>query len=295
MEVVGFATNDGAGFALLDEAIAEIGAEGEAVIAEEGGEIKLRMRGEFPGVGGGGKEIVSAVELAIFDGVIGDGDIDGDEAGNVRKAVVGGAVESEFVTREFELAIAVEFVLLTMLETVEEAVAVGKFGDEPGVGGRILRAPGGDEIEVAIVGGELEEIVEALMGDVGGGEVDGVVAFADVEGATVDGHGFDGGRNEDVGVRVAVAVRVGGEVVRVEEIADLEELRDGLAMIGGDSGSEILRGFDAAGSGFDGEARERDGSAGAAGVRVEELVVNDDGLRRVGSEGRRRRSDHGDG
>jgi hypothetical protein len=79
-------------------------------------------------------------------------------------------------------------------------------------------------------------------------------------------------------------VRVGGKIVGIEKIADLVELRDGLAMIPRDAGREILRGFDATGRGFDGKAGNRDGDAGAAGIRVEDLIVDDDVFGRIGCE-----------
>jgi len=90
-------------------------------------------------------------------------------------------------------------------------------------------------------------------------------------------------------------VGVGGEEVGEEEVADLEKLGDGFAVIAGDTGSEILRSLDAAGSGFDGKAGDGDGSTGAARVGVEDLIVNNDGLRGIGSERRRRARDYGDG
>ena len=87
---------------------------------------------------------------------------------------------------------------------------------------------------------------------------------------------------------------VGGKIVGIEKIADLVELRDRLAVISGDARSEILRGFDAAGSGFDGKAGDRDGDAGAAGIGVEDLIVDDDVLGGIGSE-RGRSGGAGDG
>ena len=87
---------------------------------------------------------------------------------------------------------------------------------------------------------------------------------------------------------------VGGEIVGIEKIADLVELRDGLAVISGDAGREILRGFDAAGCGLDGEAGNRDGDAGATGIGVEDLIVDDDVFGGIGSE-RGRSGGAGDG
>ena len=133
-----------------------------------------------------------------------------------------------------------------MLESIEIAVAVGSFDGDEGVCGGIARAPSGDEIDVAIVKGELREGVEAAARDVGRGEVDGVIPFPHVERAAIDGDGFDDRRDEEIGIGVAVAVGVGGEIVGIEKIADLIELSDGLAVISGDARGEILRSFDAA-------------------------------------------------
>jgi len=199
------------------------------------------------------------------------------------------------VLAEFELAVAVEFVLLAMLETFEEAVAVGGFGGEESVRVGIFGGPAGDQVDVAIIAGELEEGVEALARDVGGGEVDGVITFADVEGTTIDGDGFDGGRNQKIGIGIAVAVSVGGEIVGKKKIAYLEKLGDGFAVIAGYTGSEILRSFDTAGSGFDGKPGDGNGSTGAAGIGVEDLIANDDGLRWIGGERRRRGGNNSDG
>jgi hypothetical protein len=62
----------------------------------------------------------------------------------------------------------------------------------------------------------------------------------------------------------------------------LDELGDGLAMVAGDAGGEVLGRLDASGGGFDGQAGDGNGSAGTAGVRVKKIVADLDALRRVG-------------
>ena len=115
---------------------------------------------------------------------------------------------------------------------------------------------------------------------IGGGQIDGVIALAHVERAAVDSDAVDGQRNQRIRIGVAVTVRVGGQIVGIQKVADLEVLRNGLAMVAGDSGSEILRRLDASRGGFDGKARNGDRRARAAGIGVEHLVMNDDALRR---------------
>ncbi len=82
---------------------------------------------------------------------------------------------------------------------------------------------------------------------------------------------------------------IGGEVVWIEKITDLKVLSDGFSVIPGNARSKILRGLDSSRCGFNGKSGDRDRSAGPTGIRVQHLVVNDDALRGIGSQKRRRR------
>ena len=53
-------------------------------------------------------------------------------------------------------------------------------------------------------------------------------------------------------------------------------------MVAGHAWSEVLRRFDAAGSGLDRQPGERDRRARTAGISVEDLVANENALRRIG-------------
>src|SRR5579862_1573247 len=98
-----------------------------------------------------------------------------------------------------------------------------------------------------------------------------MVAFANVECAAVHCDAFDDAGDINVGVRVAVAVGVGGKVVRNEVTADLDELRDRFAVIAGHAGRKILWGLDAAGSGLDGIAGNGNRCAGSAGIGIQQI------------------------
>src|SRR5271166_135267 len=127
------------------------------------------------------------------------------------------------MTAKVELAQSVQLVLLAMLQALQEAVAERYFGRDPGIGLRVAGIPAGHEVGIAIVSGELQKGGSALSRHIRGREIDGVVALAHVEGAAIDGDGFNDGRNQEVGISVAVAVGVGGKIVRVEIAADLKE------------------------------------------------------------------------
>jgi hypothetical protein len=101
--------------------------------------------------------------------------------------------------------------------------------------------PSEREIDVALVAGQ------------------SVVAFSHVEGAAVGLYVLDDHRHHDVRVGIAIAVRVGAEIVRDEIGTDLKEGGDRLTVVAGDSGREILGRLDASGGGFDGQTGDGDG------------------------------------
>src|SRR5271169_6469988 len=116
------------------------------------------------------------------------------------------------MTAKVELTKPVQLVLLAVFQSIEKAVAKGDLGGDPRIGLGIAGAPATDQVGIAVISRELEKAVEALPGDVRSGEIDGVVALAHVERTAVDGDAVDGQRDESVGIGVAVAVRVGGQV-----------------------------------------------------------------------------------
>ena len=125
------------------------------------------------------------------------------------------------------------------------------------------------------------------MRQVGGGEINGVVSLADVEGPAVNSDRLDDGRDEEVGIGVPVTVSVRRKVVGIKEAADLEVLRDGLTVISGYAGREILRRLDSARGGFDRQSGNGDRSTRSSGIGVQNLIMNDNGLRGIGRLQRR--------
>ena len=115
-----------------------------------------------------------------------------------------------------------------------------------------------------------------LAGGINGSQVQGVVAFANIEGAAIHLDALDDAGDEDIGVGVAVAMGVGGEVIGQEVFAHLEKLGDGLAVISGHTGCEILRRLDAAGGRLDGIAGNGDGRARPSGIGVEQIGAGED-------------------
>src|SRR5215472_10726126 len=177
---------------------------------------------------------------------------------------------------------AVELVLLAMLEAVEEAVAKGELSGDPSIRFGIGRTPAYHDVGIAVVARELQKVAEARAWSVSRCNVDRVVAFADVEGGTVHIDRLDGQRNKDVRVGVAIPVSIGGKVIRIEKIANLEVLRHRLTVVAGDSGSKVLRRLDASGSCFNRQTWDRDGSARPAWIGVEHVIMDHEVLRGIG-------------
>ena len=95
-----------------------------------------------------------------------------------------------------EDALGIELVLLPMFQAIEESIAVGSFKGDPRCGGWTDPC---NQIEISVVAGDGEERVEGGTKSVGSGEVEGMIALADVEGAAVDLDGFQNLWNENVG------------------------------------------------------------------------------------------------
>lgn len=193
-----------------------------------------------------------------------------------------------------EFARAVQFVLVAVFEPLEESVAHGNFKREPRIARRVARTPAGGDVQIAIVRSHLSERIEARPQVVGGRQIHGVVAFADVEGAPICFNAAEHGRDQDVGVRIAVAVRIGGQIVGIEKAADLHELADRFAVVAGHAGGKVLRRLGPARGGLDGEARDRDGSARPARIGIQRAVVVNDLRGRIRRQDRGRLPQHSD-
>src|SRR5579872_7009742 len=109
-----------------------------------------------------------------------------------------------------------------------------------------------------------------------------MIAFAYIECASVGLDTLNSRGNHYIGIGISVAVRVGAQIVRDEIGADLEILGNRFPMIAGDTRREILWGFYAAGGGFDRQTRNRNGRARAARVGIENLLPDENPLRRIG-------------
>src|SRR5579885_3333909 len=90
-----------------------------------------------------------------------------------------------------------------------------------------------------------------------------MVTLPDVERTSIHFDGLNDRRDQNVRIRIAVAMRVGGKIIGIKEVSNLKVLRNRLSMITGDSRRKILRRFDAAGGCFDRQAGNRDRRPGA--------------------------------
>jgi len=94
-----------------------------------------------------------------------------------------------------------------------------------------VRTPSCCKTPVAHVRYCCDEGRQPVLHVVGDGQVDGVIAVASI--VVVDEDAPDRGRDDEVRIAIAVPVRIRGQIIVKEKAADLEELRDGLAVIAG--------------------------------------------------------------
>ena len=76
---------------------------------------------------------------------------------------------------------------------------------------------------------------------------------------------------------------VGGKVVGIKEVSDLHKLADGLAVIAGHARGKILGRLDSTRGRLNRQPGNRNGRTGAAGIGVQDFVVDHDALGGIGS------------
>src|SRR5271165_1563392 len=94
---------------------------------------------------------------------------------------------------EIVLAKSVQLVLLAVFQPIEKAIAKCDFTGNPCIGLRVAGAPATDQVNITIIPCELDKAIEALPGNVGCVEIDGVISLAHIECAAVDRDAVDGG------------------------------------------------------------------------------------------------------
>src|SRR5690242_19488078 len=162
---------------------------------------------------------VSLVALARVNGVVKVRNVSRHQARNLRLAIVSEEERGEPVRTEIPSLQRMDLVLLAMFEHIEETVAEGRLHRKP--------LPSRAQVDVPVVRRKRGERFETGSNRINGRQVYRVVAFPDIECAAIRLDAFDDGGDDDVWVRIAVAVRVGAEIVGDQETADLDELRDG--------------------------------------------------------------------
>ena len=101
-----------------------------------------------------------------------------------------------------------------------------------------------------------------------------MISLANIVGAPIHLYILQNLRNKNIGVGIAVAVRVGRQVVRDQVGTHGDVLSDGFTMIAGYPWSKVLRGLNSAGSGFYGITRNGNRRARAARVGVEKILAH---------------------
>ncbi len=112
------------------------------------------------------------VALTVIDGVARHWCIDRNESWNIRESVISHAEQSKVVLAQVILAKAIEFVLLTVLETIEKSIAKRELARDPGICVGIARAPSRHDVGIAVIASELEKTIKPRTWGVRGGDID---------------------------------------------------------------------------------------------------------------------------
>ena len=108
-----------------------------------------------------------------------------------------------------------------------------------------------------------------------------MISLPYVESAAIRLHTLDHGRHENIWVGVSISVGVGGKIVRDQVASDLEVLRNRLAVISRYTWRKVLWGLDASRSRLDGQAGNRNRSAGSSRICIQSFIANQHSLCRI--------------
>ena len=269
-------------FALPNPPISKVWPHIQHVIPVEPGELQLLPGREMPDIVDDQGAIGRLLPLPRVVGIVRRGSVDGNQSRLESEPVVSDSVHRQIVFAEREYLGGVHFVLLSMLQPFQEAVPIGQFKAHPGFVRGVSGAPASHQIDVPIVHGESQHRLQAIAETERDGGVHGIVALAHIESRPVGLHVFDGDGDDYIRIRIAVAVRVGWKIVRIQVSADLKEHGDRLAVIARHAGGEVLGRLYATGRRFHGEPRNRDRHTRPAGVRLQGLFPDKNALGWVG-------------
>ncbi len=166
-----------------------------------------------------------------------------------------------------------------MFQPVEEAIAVGTLYRCPRIFGG---THGGRGRQVARVARKSEERSQMRSQPVDRRQVQRMIAFAHIVGAAVHLHAFNRTCDVDVRICVPVAMRIRRQIIRHKIAADLDVLRDRLAVVASHSWRKILRRLDAARRRLNRIAGNRNRRAWPSRIRVEQVPRGENFHRRIG-------------
>src|SRR6516162_5902439 len=156
------------------------------------------------------------------------------------------------MSMEVEHAEPVELVLLAAFGRLEKPIAVSRFKGDPCASRRVSRTPANRDIDIVGIAGYVDEGLQPGPESVRHAQIHRMIPFANAKRPAVRLDALDSRRDDHIRICVAVSVCIRTKVIRNQIASHLKGLGDGLAMIAGYAGREILGRLDSPGSGLDG-------------------------------------------
>src|SRR6516165_8433492 len=141
---------------------------------------------------------------------------------------------------EIKNAETIDLVLRAALGRLEKTIAVCRVQGDPSASLRASRTPANHYIDIVGIARYVDEGLQPRPESVRHAQVYRVIPFANVKCPAIRLDVLDSRRNEYIGICVAVSVGIRSEVIRDKKAPHLKKLRDGLAMVAGHAGREIL-------------------------------------------------------
>src|ERR1700748_2447186 len=94
------------------------------------------------------------ISLTAVDCIVQSRNVYWDEARDVGESVVADSEQAQLMSAEVEFPEAVDFVLLTVFQALQESVPISGFNGNPRIYVERLRTPAGSKITVSVVAGQ---------------------------------------------------------------------------------------------------------------------------------------------
>ena len=131
---------------------------------------------------------------------------DRDKTGNPGSTVVSDGKQRESVFAQGDGTLHIQLVLLPVLQAIKKSVPIRAGKRDPGI---LRRTESCHYIDITVIPRDCDKRVKLRAQPINGGDIDRMIALSHIKRAAIHLHALDYFRNKNVGIGVAISVRIG--------------------------------------------------------------------------------------